>query len=78
MPTGSSAAEATTAWTAAWGPTTSAARDEKDTVTYEDRTNQVFVTLDGRANDGENGEGDNVLPDVEVILGGFGGRRPLR
>jgi hypothetical protein len=46
---------------------------EKDTVTYEDRTNPVFVTLDGDANDGEKGEGDNVLPDVEEILGGFGG-----
>ena len=60
------------------GPDYLSGESEKDTVTYEDRTNQVFVTLDGRANDGEAGEGDNVLPDVEVILGGFGGRRPLR
>ncbi|MEZ0285245.1 MAG: hypothetical protein ACAH79_08445, partial [Thermoleophilia bacterium] len=40
---------------------------------YEDRTNKVFVTLDGRDNDVEADEHDNVLPDVEVILGGFGG-----
>jgi Ca2+-binding RTX toxin-like protein len=43
---------------------------EKDTVSYEDRTSRVFVTLDGQANDGERGEMDNVLPDVETIVGG--------
>jgi hypothetical protein len=42
-------------------------------VTYEDRTSPVSVTLDGVANDGEAGERDNVLPDVEVIVGGLVG-----
>ena len=55
------------------GPDDLSGQDGKDTVTYEDRTNQVFVTLDGEANDGEVGEHDNVLPDVEVILGGIAG-----
>jgi Ca2+-binding RTX toxin-like protein len=44
-----------------------------DTVTYASRTAPVFVTLDGSANDGEAGEGDNVSPDVENITGGSGG-----
>ena len=44
---------------------------EKDTVTYEERTNRVFVTLDDLANDGETNEGDNVQTDVEVVLGGI-------
>ena len=44
---------------------------ESDTVTYEERTNRVFVTLDDEANDGERGERDNVQTDVEVVLGGI-------
>ena len=51
------------------GPDYLSGQDEKDTVTYEDRTNQVFVTLDGRDNDGE--KGATTSSDVEVILGGF-------
>jgi Ca2+-binding RTX toxin-like protein len=43
---------------------------EKDTVSYEDRTSSVIVTLDGQANDGEAGENDNVLPNVESVVGG--------
>jgi hypothetical protein len=42
---------------------------ETDTVTYEDRTNAVFVSLDGRDNDGEANEHDNVV-NVERIVGG--------
>ena len=44
---------------------------ESDTVTYEERMNRVFVTLDDKANDGERGERDNVRTDVEVVLGGI-------
>jgi Ca2+-binding RTX toxin-like protein len=42
----------------------------RDTLTYEDRTSPVMVSLNGRADDGEKGEGDNVGNDVEVVLGG--------
>jgi Ca2+-binding RTX toxin-like protein len=43
-----------------------------DTASYATASRGVKVTLDGRANDGENGgrEGDNVLPDVENVSGG--------
>ncbi len=44
--------------------------DGRDTVDYENRSNHVTVTLDGIANDGEANEGDNVLPNVESVLGG--------
>src|SRR5206468_2648379 len=39
-----------------------------DTANYSGRTAAVTVTLDGAANDGEAGEGDNV--DTEKVLGG--------
>ena len=42
-----------------------------DSVTYP-RTGPVRVTVDGVADDGEPGEGDNVRPDVEAVLGGRG------
>jgi Ca2+-binding RTX toxin-like protein len=42
----------------------------RDTVDYENRSHHVTVTLDGIANDGEANEGDNVLPNVESVLGG--------
>ena len=45
---------------------------EFDFVSYTSRTAGVRVTIDGIADDGEPGEGDNVLPDVEVVLGGRG------
>jgi hypothetical protein len=35
----------------------------------------VTVTLDGVANDGEPGEGDNVPPDMEAVHGGLGDDR---
>jgi Ca2+-binding RTX toxin-like protein len=36
------------------------------------RTAPVFVDLDGIADDGESSEGDNVMPDVEDVVGGLG------
>ena len=44
-----------------------------DTVKYDDHAAGVTVTLDGTANDGAAGEGDNVVPGVENIVGGSGG-----
>ncbi len=46
-----------------------------DVVTYEDFANGsdgVTVTLDNIANDGPAGEGDNVIQDVNIIVGSFG------
>ena len=43
-----------------------------DTVSYADRTTGVVVDADGQADDGASGEGDNVLQDVESIVGGGG------
>jgi Ca2+-binding RTX toxin-like protein len=43
-----------------------------DSLSYRDRTAPVSVTLDGLSNDGGTGEGDNVFPDVELIVGGLG------
>lgn len=42
----------------------------RDTLTYEDRSNPVTVRLNGLPDDGEDGEGDNVATDVEIVLGG--------
>ena len=44
----------------------------EDAVDYSSRTNSVNVSLDGAANDGENGENDNVGTDVEDVFGGLG------
>ncbi|MGI9658498.1 MAG: calcium-binding protein, partial [Gaiellaceae bacterium] len=41
-----------------------------DTVDYSARTLAVSVDLDGIPDDGEAGEGDNVITDIEDILGG--------
>jgi Ca2+-binding RTX toxin-like protein len=43
-----------------------------DTVSYTGRNNAVFVSLDGLVNDGELGELDKVMLDVENITGGSG------
>jgi Ca2+-binding RTX toxin-like protein len=43
-----------------------------DRVSYAGRFGPVNVSLDGVANDGSAGEGDNVMPDVEEIYGGDG------
>jgi Ca2+-binding RTX toxin-like protein len=52
------------------GPDVMDGGDGTDTVSYDGRAGKVTVTLDGRANDGQAGEGDNVMPDVENIVGG--------
>lgn len=49
--------------------------DGPDTVDYTDRAAPVTITLDGNADDGEAGEGDNVRPDVESAFGGSAGDR---
>jgi Ca2+-binding RTX toxin-like protein len=46
--------------------------DGTDTAHYESRTAGVTVTLDGLANDGESGEGDNVSAVTENVLTGTG------
>ncbi|MGH2905187.1 MAG: DUF6531 domain-containing protein [Solirubrobacterales bacterium] len=43
-----------------------------DTATYASRTAAVSASIDGTANDGESGEGDNLASDVEGIAGGSG------
>ena len=45
-----------------------------DTVDYSSRTNGVFVTFDGIANDGEPGENDS-LRDITHVIGGSGNDR---
>jgi Ca2+-binding RTX toxin-like protein len=47
--------------------------DGIDTVTYAGYTVPVTITLNGTANDGPAGEGDNVLPGVEILIGGESG-----
>jgi Ca2+-binding RTX toxin-like protein len=42
----------------------------EDTVDYSDSTTPVSVTADGVNDDGHAGEGDNVVPDFEIIVGG--------
>jgi Ca2+-binding RTX toxin-like protein len=46
--------------------------DGIDGVTYGMRAHPVIVSLDGVANDGKAGEGDDVKPDVEDVTGGSG------
>jgi Ca2+-binding RTX toxin-like protein len=43
-----------------------------DTADYSDRTASLHISLDGRFDDGERGERDNVFPDVENVVGGSG------
>jgi Ca2+-binding RTX toxin-like protein len=40
-----------------------------DAVTYATRTSAVHISANGVANDGEPGEGDNVMGDVETLVG---------
>jgi Ca2+-binding RTX toxin-like protein len=47
--------------------------DGFDTVSYSPRTTPVNVSLDGAANDGVQGENDNVEPDIESVQGGSAG-----
>lgn len=44
----------------------------EDRFSYWTRSAPVSVTLDGIANDGEAGEGDNIHPDVDEVGGGSG------
>jgi Ca2+-binding RTX toxin-like protein len=44
-----------------------------DMVTYVNLTLPVRITPDGTADDGSSGEGDNVQPDNEVLVGGSAG-----
>jgi Ca2+-binding RTX toxin-like protein len=46
-----------------------------DFADYSARTTRVEITLDGAANDGGAGEGDNVGVDVERLIAGSGGSR---
>ena len=43
-----------------------------DLARYDGRTGAVSLSIDGQANDGEAGEGDNVGADIENLLGGGG------
>ncbi|HEV8291215.1 MAG TPA: hypothetical protein VGP94_04810, partial [Tepidisphaeraceae bacterium] len=49
-----------------------------DTADYSKRLDDLVITLDGKPNDGRptvaevKGEGDNVMSDVEVVIGGVG------
>jgi Ca2+-binding RTX toxin-like protein len=53
------------------GPDVYVGGDGEDGVTdYAGRSSSVTVTLDGAANDGGSGEGDNVSSDVEDVTGG--------
>jgi Ca2+-binding RTX toxin-like protein len=44
--------------------------DGRDTVSYDGRSARIDVTFDGKPNDGERGERDNVAGDVEDVVGG--------
>ena len=41
-----------------------------DTLTYGSRIVDLSITLDGLANDGSSGEGDDAGGDIEILLGG--------
>ena len=41
-----------------------------DTADYSTRTERLSIDLNGKADDGESGEHDNVLPGVECVDGG--------
>ena len=43
--------------------------DGRDMVSYVHGTQGVHVTLDGAADDGAPGQGENVFPDVEIVWG---------
>jgi Ca2+-binding RTX toxin-like protein len=55
------------------GPDDVAGGAGHDTVSYVNLALRVEVTPDGAANDGSAGEGDNVRPDNEVLVGGSAG-----
>ncbi len=43
----------------------------EDFVVYFDRARDLTITLDDQANDGETGEGDNLLGSIDLIFGGL-------
>ena len=43
-----------------------------DIADYSGRSARVSLSLDGQANDGETGEGDNLASDIETLSGGAG------
>jgi Ca2+-binding RTX toxin-like protein len=45
----------------------------EDAVDYRRRVGRIRITPDGTADDGESGEGDDVGPDVEHLVGGSAG-----
>src|SRR4029079_3291411 len=47
----------------------------KDLVSYHARAGPMDISLAGSANDGLAGEGDNVFPDVENVIGSNGADR---
>jgi Ca2+-binding RTX toxin-like protein len=49
--------------------------DGNDVLYYFPRTADLDISLDGQANDGEAGEGDNVAADIDIIYGGSGNDR---
>lgn len=57
------------------GPDSFDGGEGTDTATYALRRAPVLVSLDGVANDGEAGEGDNVPAEIEVVFGGNGADR---
>ena len=59
------------AWSGGPGPDVFDGGDGTDTVDYSARSAPVSVTVDGIANDGQAGEGDNVV-NAEEITGGSG------
>ena len=61
--------------TAGSGRDSFAGGDGGDSADYSDRGGPVTITLDGVADDGEAGEGDNIGADVEEATGGAGADR---
>jgi Ca2+-binding RTX toxin-like protein len=49
--------------------------DGNDVLNYFARTADLDISLDGQANDGEAGEGDNVASDIDIVYGGSGNDR---
>src|SRR5687768_11541840 len=45
-------------------------RDGTDTVSYATRMQKLDLRVDGAANDGAPGEGDNINHTVEIVIGG--------
>jgi Ca2+-binding RTX toxin-like protein len=52
--------------------------DANDRADYSDRDRSLTLTIDGQANDGEQGEGDSIADDVEQLIGGSGPDRLSR